>query len=153
MAAEYCHYGDPTSVGVCTKAAGKTNGYMPTALNGERFVKVAGSPEHFADALMLQREAEGVIKEHWSITGTRSGTIHIVSVKMKVYSSGAFVNALRIQRALAEQKRDSLLQDRAALDDPKFTAQWKRAKTALEAAERCDRLCMEKNDVLIRDDL
>lgn len=153
MAAEYCHYGDPTSIGVCAKAAKKTDGYMPTALNAERFVRIAGGPEHFADALMLQREAEGVIKEHWSITGTRSSTIHIVSVKLKVHTSGAYVNALRIQRALAVQKRDSLLGDRAALDDPKFTAQWKRAKTALEAAERCDRLCTEKNDALIRDDI
>lgn len=153
MAAEYRHYGDPTSIGVCAKANKNPNGYMPTALNAERFVRVAGGPEHFADALTLQREAEGVIKEHWSITGTRSSTIHIVSVKLKVYSSGAYVNALRIQKALTEQRLDDIRKDRAMPDDPKFAAQRKRAKTASDAAERCDRLCTEKNDALIRDDL
>ena len=153
MAAEYRHYGDPTSIGVCGRANKNPNGYMPTALNAERLVRVAGGPEHFADAFALQREAEDVIREHWSITGARSSTIHIVSVKLKVYSSGAYVNALRIQKALAEQKRDYLHKDRAMLDDPKFAAQCKRAKTALEVAEQCDRLCMAKNDALIRDDL
>lgn len=153
MAAEYAHYGDPTSIGVCTKTAPMRNGYMPTALNAERFVRVAGGPEHFADALLLQREAEGIIKEHWSITTMRSSTIHIVSVKLKLYSSGAHVNALRIQTALLEQERDCLDGDRAMLDEPKFAAQSKRAKTALESAERCNQLCMAKNDALIRDDL
>ena len=153
MAAEYRHYGDPTSIGVCGKASKNANGYMPTALNAERFVRVAGGPEHFADALILQRETEGVIKEHWAITGTRSSTIHIVSVKLKVYSSGAYVNALRIQKALTEQRLDDIRKDRAVPDDPKFAAQRKRAKTASDAAERCDRLCTEKNDALIRDDL
>ena len=154
MAAEYRHYGDPTSIGVCSKGDRNADGYMPTATNAERFVRVAGGPEHFADALILQREAEGVIKEHCAITSARSSTIHIVSVKLKVYSSGALVNALRIQKGLAEETRNYLItKDRAMLDDPKFESRRKRAKTALEAAERCDRLCMEKNDVLIRDDL
>jgi len=154
MSTEHAHYGDPTSVGVTAPAQIKAgNGYMPTGGLAERFVVVAGGPEKFANSLMLQRETEEVIKEHWSITAQRSRAIHIVSVQLRLASSFGIVNALKASREELDERRN-VLNGHKARKSPAEMGEWReRAEKALKLAEDASLLCQERNDALIREDL
>lgn len=154
MSAEHAHYGDPTSVGIVAVAQLKTgNGYMPTGGLAERFVKVTGGPEKFASSLILQRETEEVIKEHWSITSQRSRAIHIVSVQLRLASSFNLVNALKASREELNERRGVLNGKRARKSSEEMHEWRKCTEKAVKLAEDASLLCEQKNDALIREDL
>ena len=154
MSAEHAHYGDPTSVGITAPAQLKNgNGYMPTGALAERFVRNAGGPEKFASSLILQREAEEAIKEHWSITAQRSRAIHVVSVQLRLASSFTLVNALKASKAELAEKRQ-LLNGKRARSSPAEMEEWrKRANKAVELAEDASSLCERRSDALLRADM
>lgn len=154
MSAEHAHYGDPTSVGIVAPAQLKAgNGYMPTGALAERFCQIAGSADKFASSLILQREAEEVIKEHWSITSQRSKAIHVVSVQLRLASSFTLVNALKASRAELAERRNMLNGKRARSTLVEMEEWRKRAAKAVKLAEDASSLCERTNDVLLREDL